>query len=690
MKKIIPLHENKYIYSSIHNKIINSEFFDYFIKNDEYYRITPCEIELNKQTIINNIKLLPQIVLNITQDCNLLCRYCPYNLDLRNKRKRSSQKMDIEIAKNSILNIYELIKERINRNFIISFYGGEPLLEMNKIIEIVKFAELLFDGWDLEFHITTNGTLFTNKIINFFIKNNFHILISLDGPKEIHDKNRIYPNGSGSFNKVVQNLAEIKRKNLYYYKNNIRFSMVWARNLSILKIYQFVINNELIDDSKIRLSIVKENEYYDKYPLNRDLEKKEFNVVEKIALKKYLKNEKLNYIEQTCINRIDQIERYELNKNPSILLGTCFFNSRLFIETDGSFHICNSICNKFPIGSSKTGFNFTKMEKLMHSYVTIVKEHCLHCDIRFLCQSCIVTFTGDGMFKMDHDFCNYMKTVIKTRLNKLVEVKNIAYIKQQKNQYIFHQFIHIEKGNKGCIIIDFLKGNIYHTTIKILDDFFKQKYSDIPEFIETAKKEKLFANSNENWIPRIYFRKSSLDELKHYNLIVEIEENSPLSHLFNIIENFNVGLINYYGTNPPEIDKKKIKLRVFDADIDQCRLKQSINFFENKITEKRYRYNMNFNNCWGNKVALKSDYSLRPCIFSDIKVGNLNKENIFKLIRKLKFFWNITKDKISVCKECEFRYICRDCRVFRKNKKNIYSKSSLCNYDPIRGKWLNK
>ena len=49
---------------------------------------------------------------------------------------------------------------------------------------------------------------------------------------------------------------------------------------------------------------------------------------------------------------------------------------------------------------------------------------------------------------------------------------------------------------------------------------------------------------------------------------------------------------------------------------------------------------------------------------------------------EFRMLWNINKDKIDVCKDCEFRYICTDCRAYIKDKRDIYSKPLKCNYDP--------
>jgi radical SAM protein with 4Fe4S-binding SPASM domain len=70
--------------------------------------------------------------------------------------------------------------------------------------------------------------------------------------------------------------------------------------------------------------------------------------------------------------------------------------------------------------------------------------------------------------------------------------------------------------------------------------------------------------------------------------------------------------------------------------------------------------------------------------------GNINESSLTEVLdykeEEVHKYWNITKDQIEVCKDCEFRYICTDCRAFRESD-NIYSKPLKCNYNPYNGKW---
>jgi SPASM domain peptide maturase of grasp-with-spasm system len=52
-----------------------------------------------------------------------------------------------------------------------------------------------------------------------------------------------------------------------------------------------------------------------------------------------------------------------------------------------------------------------------------------------------------------------------------------------------------------------------------------------------------------------------------------------------------------------------------------------------------------------------------------------------------KKYWNVKKDEIAVCKDCEFRYICTDCRAYIENPEDMYSKPLKCGYNPYTAEW---
>jgi uncharacterized protein len=140
------------------------------------------------------------LTLEITQQCNLRCEYCCYGEHYPSLRNHAEMTMTLETAKCAVKTYIDKRPQRCS----IGFYGGEPLLEFELLKQIVSFAEdyAAQTGQKTEFNMTTNGTLMTDDKIHFLVKHNFSVLISIDGPKELQDKYRVFRNQNLSKNKT--------------------------------------------------------------------------------------------------------------------------------------------------------------------------------------------------------------------------------------------------------------------------------------------------------------------------------------------------------------------------------------------------------------------------------------------------------------------------------------------------------
>jgi SPASM domain peptide maturase of grasp-with-spasm system len=69
--------------------------------------------------------------------------------------------------------------------------------------------------------------------------------------------------------------------------------------------------------------------------------------------------------------------------------------------------------------------------------------------------------------------------------------------------------------------------------------------------------------------------------------------------------------------------------------------------------------------------------------------GNIRQTTLSEALKKngFKDYWEINKDQIDVCKDCEFRYICTDCRAFIQEPGNMFSKPLKCSYSPYTSLW---
>jgi len=139
---------------------------------------------------------------------SLRCEHsCPYCQVSRVSADRSRYDMSEETAKRSLDLVFRSPADEIK----IEFQGGEPLLNFERIVQIVEEAEArsAASGKKVEFVVTTNLALITDDMLEFFKAHGVLISTSLDGPAFLHNANRPRP-GNNSYELTVQNLARAR------------------------------------------------------------------------------------------------------------------------------------------------------------------------------------------------------------------------------------------------------------------------------------------------------------------------------------------------------------------------------------------------------------------------------------------------------------------------------------------------
>lgn len=96
-----------------------------------------------------------------------------------------------------------------------------------------------------------------------------------------------------------------------------------------------------------------------------------------------------------------------------------------------------------------------------------------------------------------------------------------------------------------------------------------------------------------------------------------------------------------------------------------------------------------YNTCLNRKVSIDVNGDIKNCPSFLPSYGNIKKDKLSDAIDKKGFkdFWVINKDQVHICKDCEFRYICTDCRVFLQDQNDLYSKPVKCSYNPFTATW---
>jgi uncharacterized protein len=141
--------------------------------------------------------------------CNLDCEYCFY---LEKEKLYPSVKnwaMPDDVLEKYI---QEYIQSQKVPEIIFAWQGGEPtLLGLDFFKKAVQLQEKYADGKKVENTFQTNGILLNDEWCSFFSENNFLIGLSIDGPREIHDKYRVHKGGQPSFDNVISGLEYLKK-----------------------------------------------------------------------------------------------------------------------------------------------------------------------------------------------------------------------------------------------------------------------------------------------------------------------------------------------------------------------------------------------------------------------------------------------------------------------------------------------
>ena len=361
---------------------------------------------INAGTIRSNIANLPQLVFEVTDACNLKCKYCAYGEFYNDYDKREDKNLSV----NKAICLIDYLCTYWNSDLCISssipmyisFYGGEPLMNFAFIENIVHYVneKLFCPRRKFRFSMTTNAILL-HKYMDFLVKNQFHLLISLDGNKK-NNSYRVDKKGNISFERVLHNVDLLREKYPDFFKKNVNFNSVFHNKSTVEEVYSFF------------------KKKYEKVPMfselnNSGIRKERIDDFEKtyrnieISLHQA---ENYDYIERDLFLNSNgykslalYLHRYSgfyfkdytdlLYKKTNLLYiptGTCMpFSKKMFVTVNGKILPCERIGHKFYLGKvSEKGvsINFENIANRYNQYFDKMNAQCSKCKNRDACIQC--------------------------------------------------------------------------------------------------------------------------------------------------------------------------------------------------------------------------------------------------------------------------------------------------------------
>ena len=148
------------------------------------------------------------VLVKTASRCNLDCTYCyVYNLGDESWKSQPRRMADEVLA--AVIGRLGELSHAQRRPLSVVLHGGEPLLlglnAMRRLVEGLK-STLRSDAG---LHIQTNAVLLFEDFIELFARHDVGISISLDGPAEVHDRNRLDRQGKGSYERVTRAIARL-------------------------------------------------------------------------------------------------------------------------------------------------------------------------------------------------------------------------------------------------------------------------------------------------------------------------------------------------------------------------------------------------------------------------------------------------------------------------------------------------
>lgn len=312
------------------------------------------------------------MTLEVTKSCNLNCKYC-YQGDKSNKN------MDKEIALKAIKIGFNEAKKYKDKTLELDFYGGEPLMNVDLIKYCVSKAhELAGNEFKVKFCMTTNMTLITEELVKFFIDENIQLKVSLDGDKNVHDLNRVYYDGKGSYLDVIEkwNLLKEYREKVDF---NIQVSHVITKNNYMHyhnSIKHLIELGFVVIDTGIDYTATWTSEEF-------EVLKEQIEMTVDYVIESYKNKKKIDYLflQNSVEQNVEEVEFYPCRAG----------EISNFISYDGYIYPCSEIDNRVCIGHVDTGIDTEKLNKIL-GICSINNEKCNKCSItnKCACKSCLM------------------------------------------------------------------------------------------------------------------------------------------------------------------------------------------------------------------------------------------------------------------------------------------------------------
>lgn len=381
--------------------------------------------------------MLGNLILIVTDACNLRCRYCLLGGGYEGFKPLRAQHMSWETAKAAVdhfiaLNDSPTFQAMPNRKINIAFFGGEPLLRGDLIRRVVEYSKGLEQpgcGYWIDYAVTSNLTYLPDDLAAFLVEHQVGLQVSLDGPGPIHDRCRVDAAGQGSFAAIRSNLEKLQRLSSDYVKRCVSSVVTVNGTTDLVAVNEFFERDDPLIPRVSFIGLLRDletSQFHRNFPFDPQAFWEQYATLTQEYLRRKFERVPVHkgqflyqLFEEPLVNLYTRTMTVGTERRQSYT-GTCQPGRRLAVSTDGKFHLCERVNEHFPIGDVTSGVNFARCDELLEHYYDALPD-CESCWAHSICGICLAQVGEKGTFVFGAR-CNHARAEMAHRLRLMCSV----------------------------------------------------------------------------------------------------------------------------------------------------------------------------------------------------------------------------------------------------------------------------
>lgn len=350
---------------------------------------------------------LRHLVLTVTEQCNMRCRYCVHGADLGWVRGHGKRAMSLQTAQKSL----QYFLGRVEEDTIpmVSFYGGESLLELDTIEKVIEEGRKHPRGKDAMFIIDTNGLLLSEKAIDLVAREKVYLQISIDGPAFLHDRNRVDSKGQGTLNRILSNLDNLVMRDPTA-AERLSFIATLTPPVDLFELAGFFaefppfIKHGIKEQPRLRVNFANLKGQY--WPASKQEVK---------ALSLQVEQARVDYLTAVengtradlspVIRELFDPEIIKIHHRSRAMLGDRYTpggscrpgRRKVHVTVDGKFQPCERTGKVMEFGDMEKGIEAGKVRKIQEKFHAAIVDKCGNCWALRLCGVCLTAQAENGV-----------------------------------------------------------------------------------------------------------------------------------------------------------------------------------------------------------------------------------------------------------------------------------------------------